>query len=53
MKKTYTTPQASTLLLTAATILAASDEPGIHEEYIESPQLSNEREWSSTEWSEE
>ena len=52
MKKKYSTPQQTAILFAPAAMLAAS-EPAQHDEYIDSPQLSNDREWSSEEWGEE
>ncbi len=54
MKKTYTTPQATTVLLVPSTVLALSGiDETIHNEYNDNDQLSNERSWSSESWSEE
>ncbi len=53
MKKAYIIPQTTTVQLSTISMLAASDEPGRHDEYIEAAQLSNDRSWSNEEWSEE
>ncbi len=52
MKKAYIAPQTTAVLIAAATMLAASDEPGVNDEYINAAQLSNERIWDNEKWGE-